>query len=121
MIFRSKFQICQDSDSYKRFHAAVLPSKDIMIAEGFSSFAVEDFYDSFMEQLEKLDPEKGSNISGASTESNGNSSNGALSEQKNGILDSKLGKKSKKLIQIEIFVSYRVNKVSETLYLRIIE
>ena len=28
----------------------------MMIAEGFSSFAVEDFYDSFMEQLEKLGP-----------------------------------------------------------------
>ena len=48
--------MCGDVEIFKRFHAAVLPSKDMMIAEGFSSFAVEDFYDSFMEQLEKLGP-----------------------------------------------------------------
>ena len=64
-----------------------------MIAEGFSSFAVEDFYDSFMEQLEKLEPEKGNNTSGASTESQENNSNGALSELKNGIVDNKIGTK----------------------------
>ena len=80
----SKFQMCHDLDSYKRFHAAVLPSKDIMISEGFSSFAVEDFYDSFMEQLEKLDPEKDSNNSSIS---NGNSANGTCSTKK----DSKIG------------------------------
>ena len=83
-IFFLKFQMCHDLDSYKRFHAAVLPSKDIMISEGFSSFAVEDFYDSFMEQLEKLDPEKDSNNSSIS---NGNSANGTCSTKK----DSKIG------------------------------
>ena len=48
--------MCHDVEVFKRFHAAVTPSKDMMIAEGFSSFAVEDFYDSFMEQLNKLGP-----------------------------------------------------------------
>ena len=68
-----------------------------MIAEGFSSFAVEDFYDSFMEQLEKLEPEKGNNTSGASTESQENNSNGAPSEQKNGIVDNKIGTKNQEI------------------------
>jgi len=77
-------KMCHDLDSYKRFHAAVLPSKDIMISEGFSSFAVEDFYDSFMEQLEKLDPEKDSNNSSIS---NGNSANGTCSTKKDSKID----------------------------------
>ena len=80
--------MCHDSDSYKRFHDAVLPSKDIMISEGFSSFAVEDFYDSFMEQLEKLDPQNDANNSKISAEQNGKPSNGTCSEQN----DDKLGK-----------------------------
>ena len=87
--------MCHDSESYKRFHAAVLPSKDIMISEGFSSFAVEDFYDSFMEQLEKLDPQKDSKESETMTGQNGNSSNGTSSEQKEDktqTVESKLGK-----------------------------
>ena len=87
--------MCHDSESYKRFHAAVLPSKDIMISEGFSSFAVEDFYDSFMEQLEKLDPQKDSKESETIAGQNGNSCNGTSSEQKEDKTqteESKLGK-----------------------------
>lgn len=51
-------KMCHDVECFKRFHATVTPSKDMMIAEGFSSFAVEDFYDSFMEQLNKLGPDE---------------------------------------------------------------
>ena len=87
--------MCHDGESFNRFHAAVAPSKEQMIAEGFSAFAVEDFYDSFMEQLEKLDPQKNSKESETITGHNGNSSNGTGSEQKEDKTqteESKLGK-----------------------------
>ena len=53
--------MCHDGESFNRFHAVVAPSKEQMIAEGFSAFAVEDFYDSFMEQLGKLSPNTNDN------------------------------------------------------------
>ena len=62
-------------DSFERFHALVAPSKDIMIEAGFSKFAVEDFYDSFMEQLEKLRPSTDEPASEV------NNSNGVLSSR----------------------------------------
>jgi len=76
-------KICQDSESYQRFHDVVSPSKDMMIAEGFSSFAVEDFYDSFMEQLEKIDPRKGKDCSDQSMNTQENNINVVLPQAQN--------------------------------------
>ena len=68
--------MCHDRDSFNRFRVVVAPSKEQMIAEGFSAFAVEDFYDSFMEQLDKLSPNTNDNISDASAHVEANGSNG---------------------------------------------
>lgn len=66
----------------------------MMIAEGFSSFAVEDFYDSFMEQLNKLGPDEATSnpkVVQDLSESNGN---GVFSEKESSasLLKDKLGK-----------------------------
>ena len=50
-----------------------------MIDEGFSKFAVEDFYESFMEQLEKLNNDGESSNSDVPTASEGNITNGVSS------------------------------------------
>jgi len=88
-------KMCLDVESFKQFHAAVSPSKDMMIAEGFSSFAVEDFYDSFMEQLEKLGPGSERSNSATPQNSDASSSNGESSKsdkkEANIDVDSKLG------------------------------
>ena len=67
----------------------------MMIAEGFSSFAVEDFYDSFMEQLEKLGPGSKRSNSATPQNSDASSSNGESSKsdkkEANIDVDSKLG------------------------------
>ena len=83
--------MCGDVEIFKRFHAAVLPSKDMMIAEGFSSFAVEDFYDSFMEQLEKLGPNSDDSDLTAVKEPDTNGSSEVCSRKDAEQLEDKLG------------------------------
>ena len=85
--------MCHDGDSFNRFRAVVAPSKEQMIAEGFSAFAVEDFYDSFMEQLDKLSPNTNDNISNASAHVEANGSNGEKAG--NGAGSSNCGSRSK--------------------------
>lgn len=48
----------EDTKEWDRFKKAVEPSKEEMNALGFPSFTVEDFYDNFMDTLDKLKDEK---------------------------------------------------------------
>ena len=93
--------MCGDVEIFKRFHAAVLPSKDMMIAEGFSSFAVEDFYDSFMEQLEKLGPNSDDRNLTAVKEPETNGSSEVCLRGDAEQLEDKLGKK-------RVFITWRI-------------
>ena len=85
--------MCHDVEGFKRFHATVTPSKDMMIAEGFSSFAVEDFYDSFMEQLNKLGPDEETNNLNLVQDLSESNGNGVPSEKESSanLLKDKLG------------------------------
>lgn len=75
-----------DVEIFNRFYAAVLPSKDMMIAEGFASFAVEDFYECFMEQLAKIGPDS------EDANSKGGNSN-TIGNEESGSIDADIGKK----------------------------
>jgi ubiquitin thioesterase protein OTUB1 len=43
-----------DRDEFERFRALILPTKDMLAKAGFPVFTSEDFYDNFVDTLEKL-------------------------------------------------------------------
>ena len=49
-------RLLKDRDEWQRFKDAITPTKDEMIKLGFPSFTLEDFYDNFMDALEKVGP-----------------------------------------------------------------
>ncbi len=56
--FRYFETLLTDANERRRFREEVIaPSKDVMTSLGFPQFTVEDFYDTFLEQLGRLDEE----------------------------------------------------------------
>ena len=73
-----------------------------MIEEGFSKFAVEDFYESFMEQLDKLDNGEESCNSDTSATLEVNVSNGVSSSCETDIINSNENSKLGMMIFVHI-------------------
>lgn len=48
--------LLRDRAEFERFRAAVYPTKEKLTEAGFPSFTSEDFYDNFMDVLDKLQP-----------------------------------------------------------------
>lgn len=57
VAFRFFEIILENPDELARFRAAVSPTKDEMVALGMPSFTVEDFYENFMDTLDRLSGE----------------------------------------------------------------
>nr|CAG4652035.1 EOG090X0AE1 [Triops cancriformis] len=47
-------QLLKDKEDYGRFQALAAKSKDALVALGFPKFTVEDFYDTFMDTVDKI-------------------------------------------------------------------
>lgn len=60
-------RLLNDEAEYDRFCKVIAPTKDTMVRLGFPAFTVEDFYDNFVEQVERFNPRGCSNADGETT------------------------------------------------------
>ena len=49
-------RLLSDSAEFSRFRSAIAGSKDELVAMGYNAYTVEDFYDTFMELVDRLQP-----------------------------------------------------------------
>ena len=56
-------RLLSDSAEFSRFRSAVAGSKDELVAMGYNAYTVEDFYDTFMELVDRLQPKGDDQVS----------------------------------------------------------